>query len=98
MCTLSITSALAQVFLFFLFFTLSDARVQLAKRPNFILIIADDMAWDDWGAYGHKMIRTPNIDQLARQDMRFDRAFLTASSDVVFQVIHRYRLSADTGG
>jgi arylsulfatase A-like enzyme len=49
-------------------------------RPNFILIIADDMACEDCGAYGHPAIRTPNIDRLAREGMRFDRAFVTASS------------------
>jgi arylsulfatase A-like enzyme len=50
------------------------------KRPNVILIIADDMAWDDSGAFGHPKIRTPNIDKLARGGLRFDRAFVTASS------------------
>ena len=50
------------------------------KRPNVILIIADDMARDDCGAFGHPTIRTPNIDKLARGGMRFDRAFVTASS------------------
>lgn len=50
------------------------------KRPNIVLIIADDMAWDDSGAYGHPNIRTPNIDKLAKDGMRFDQAFLTASS------------------
>ncbi len=53
---------------------------QAATPPNFVIIIADDMAWDDCGAYGHPKIRTPNIDQLAQQGMRFDRAFLTCSS------------------
>jgi arylsulfatase A-like enzyme len=51
-----------------------------AAPPNIILIIADDMAWDDCGAYGHPSIKTPNIDRLAREGMRFDRAFLTTSS------------------
>ena len=50
------------------------------KRPNIVLIIADDMAWDDCGAYGNRKVRTPNIDRLAREGMRFDRAFVTASS------------------
>ena len=49
-------------------------------RPNLVLMIADDMAWDDCGAYGHPSIRTPNIDRLAREGLRFDRAFLTCSS------------------
>ena len=48
--------------------------------PNLILIIADDMAWDDCGAYGHPDIRTPNIDRLAKEGMRFTQAFLTTSS------------------
>ncbi|QDT48501.1 Arylsulfatase [Symmachiella dynata] len=50
------------------------------ERPNFIVFIADDMAWDDCGAYGHPHIRTPNIDGLARDGLRFDSAFLTCSS------------------
>ncbi len=49
-------------------------------RPNFVLVIADDMNWDDAGVYGHPSIRTPNIDALAREGMRFDNAILTASS------------------
>lgn len=49
-------------------------------RPNIILFIADDMAWNDCGAYGHPAIRTPGIDRLAADGMRFDRAFLTCSS------------------
>ena len=49
-------------------------------RPNLVVIIADDMAWDDCGAYGHEKIQTPNIDCLAKEGMRFDRAFLTCSS------------------
>ncbi|MEE2777370.1 MAG: sulfatase [Acidobacteriota bacterium] len=48
--------------------------------PSFIVFVADDMAWNDAGAYGHPHIRTPNIDRLARDGMRFDRAFLTTSS------------------
>jgi hypothetical protein len=48
--------------------------------PNIIFIIADDMAWDDSGTYGHPHIKTPNIDKLAQDGMRFDNAFLTTSS------------------
>ena len=50
------------------------------ERPNLVLIIADDMAWDDMGAYGHPHIQTPNLDQMAADGMRFDNAFLTTSS------------------
>lgn len=59
---------------------LTFAPTRAAERPNLVLIIADDMAWNDCGAYGHPRIKTPNIDRLATQGMRFDRAFLTTSS------------------
>jgi len=59
----------------------TPASESAAAGPlNFVIIIADDMAWNDAGAYGHPHIRTPNIDRLAREGMRFDRAFLTTSS------------------
>ena len=58
----------------------SAPRVEGVGRPNVILIIADDMGREDCGAYGHPAIRTPNLDKLAREGMRFDRAFVTASS------------------
>lgn len=58
----------------------SSADQKLTTQPNIILIIADDMNWDDCGAYGHPHIQTPNIDKLAKAGMRFDRAYITASS------------------
>jgi N-sulfoglucosamine sulfohydrolase len=59
-----------------------DARkaAELLKLPNLVLIIADDMAWDDLSPAGHASIMTPNLQRLAGEGMRFDRAFLTASS------------------
>ena len=51
-----------------------------AKRPNIVLIIADDMAWDDSGIYGNPNVATPNIDRLAKGGMLFRNAYLTASS------------------
>jgi N-sulfoglucosamine sulfohydrolase len=57
----------------------SIAQVGTAK-PNFVVIIADDMGWYDCGAYGHPSIKTPHIDQLAKAGLRFDNAYLTTSS------------------
>lgn len=51
-----------------------------AVPPNFVVFIADDMAWDDCGAYGNPAVRTPNIDGLAAGGIRFTRAYLTCSS------------------
>jgi N-sulfoglucosamine sulfohydrolase len=52
----------------------------IATAPNIVLIIADDMNWDDCGAYGHPAIRTPNIDRLATEGLRFEHAYLTTNS------------------
>lgn len=63
-----------------LFVVSCDKKQSSESRPNIILIIADDMNWDDAGAYGHPSIRTPHIDQLAQEGMLFTQAFLTTSS------------------
>lgn len=41
------------------------------KRPNIIYILVDDMGYGDLGAYGQQKIKTPNIDQLAAEGMKF---------------------------
>jgi arylsulfatase A-like enzyme len=58
----------------------AQALAQSANRPNVVLIIADDLAWDDSGAYGNRKVGTPNIDRLAREGLKFNRAFVTISS------------------
>ena len=51
-----------------------------AAAPNFVIMIGDDVAWNDHGCYGHPNIQTPHTDRLAREGMRFDAAFLSISS------------------
>lgn len=41
------------------------------KRPNFILIMADDLGYGDLGCYGHPSNKTPHLDQLAEEGLRF---------------------------
>ena len=45
------------------------ALLVFGKVPNIVLIIADDMAWDDSGVYGNPHVETPNIDKLAGEGM-----------------------------
>ena len=45
-----------------------------AKPPNIVLFIADDLSWHDIGPYGAKDVRTPNLDRLASQSMKFNAA------------------------
>lgn len=66
--------------LFFTFFALSASAKQ-----NVVFILADDMSRDTWGAYGGKDCKTPNIDQLARDGTRFDRAYCTVAMCAPFR-------------
>jgi N-sulfoglucosamine sulfohydrolase len=56
------------------------APLAAASRPNFVILIADDISHDDIACYGSLSARTPHIDALAAAGMRFNQAFLTASS------------------
>src|SRR3989449_10310629 len=44
------------------------------RRPNVLLIMADDLN-DDFGTYGHRLVKSPNLDRLAARGVRFDRAY-----------------------
>jgi N-sulfoglucosamine sulfohydrolase len=49
-------------------------------QPNIVILIADDLGWNDIAVYGNSSLHTPNIDRLAATGLRFDNAFLTTSS------------------
>ncbi|MBN2738761.1 MAG: sulfatase [Spirochaetales bacterium] len=65
-----------------IFTSCSNRKKILGERgkPNFIVFIADDAAWDDCAPYGNKGIKTPNINKLADDGLVFNNAFLTTSS------------------
>ena len=46
-----------------------------AAKPNLLLFLSDDLIYHDIGCYGNKEIRTPNIDQLAEEGLRFEYCF-----------------------
>ena len=50
------------------------AHAQEARRPNVLVIMADDLN-DDMGTFGDPIVKTPNIDRLASRGVRFDRAY-----------------------
>src|ERR1041385_4120831 len=45
------------------------------KRPNILFILADDLGYGDLGCYGQERIKTPNIDRLAAEGMRFTQCY-----------------------
>jgi arylsulfatase A len=58
--------------------TLSLAPAFAAEKPNFIIIFADDLGYGDLGCYGHPTIRTPNLDRMAAEGMRFTEFYSAA--------------------
>ena len=58
---------------------LMPALAQEEPPPNFVLLLADDLGYGDLGGYGHPTIRTPHLDRLAAQGMRFTQFYAPAS-------------------
>jgi arylsulfatase A-like enzyme len=46
-----------------------------ATKPNLVFILSDDLAQGDCGSYGQKLIRTPNLDRMAREGTRYTQAY-----------------------
>jgi N-acetylglucosamine-6-sulfatase len=49
------------------------------RRPNVVFILTDDQRWDCLGCAGHPFLKTPNMDRLANEGVRFANAFVTNS-------------------
>lgn len=47
------------------------------NRPNILLIAGDQQRYDTLGINGNSLMRTPHLDELAHQDVNFDRAYVT---------------------
>ena len=65
-----------RICLLLLFIALGQAADALAKRPNFLIIMADDCTYNALPLYGGTNAKTPNIDRLAKQGLTFNRAYL----------------------
>lgn len=55
----------------------SPASAQENARPNILFILVDDLRWDQLSCAGHPVVRTPNIDRLAKEGANLRNAFVT---------------------
>ncbi len=51
------------------------AGAEEVKKPNFLLIFADDLGFEGLGSYGGTDFKTPNLDSLAKKSLRFERCY-----------------------
>ena len=57
---------------------LAPSFTPAADKPNFVIILADDLGYGDLGCYGHPSIRTPNLDRMAAEGVRFTDFYVAA--------------------
>ena len=50
---------------------------ETSPRPNIVVIVVDDLRWDEIGCAGHPFVNTPHVDRIAREGVRFLNAFAT---------------------
>lgn len=62
----------------FLFACHHSAHAADAARPNFVIILCDDLGYGDLGCYGHPRIKTPHLDRLAAEGIRLTNCYASA--------------------
>ena len=65
-------------FLLTIFFFLQLLACHNDDKPNIILIMTDDQGWAQTGYYEHPVLKTPNLDAMAENGLRFDRFYAGA--------------------
>lgn len=70
-------------------------------RPNIIMVLIDDMGWGDFSCFGNKDAKTPNVDRLAAEGIRFSQFYVNAPicspsrcALVTGQYPHRWRITS----
>ena len=52
-----------------------SARSAETPAPNLVILFADDLGYGDLGCYGHPTIRTPNLDRMAAEGLKFTQYY-----------------------
>ncbi len=66
------------IYLALVIINLGTLQAQVNKKPNFIIIMADDLGYGDIGTFGATDILTPNIDKLAKEGLKFTSFYSTS--------------------
>jgi arylsulfatase A len=69
-----------RTYLLFLCFCCANFfQIKAQSQPNFIIILADDLGYGDLSCYGHPTIKTPNIDKMASEGIKFTQFYVGAN-------------------
>jgi len=66
---------LYKIAIFFLLGLFANAQ---EAKPNIVVFLVDDMGWGDSGTYGNSLIKTPNMDRLASEGVKFTQCYSAA--------------------
>lgn len=77
---LSTFKGLSILFLIVLASCAKSEKKEVAKKPNILILMTDNHFSDHVGAYGDKVIKTPNIDKVAKEGVLFNNAFCASPS------------------
>lgn len=72
-------SVVALIYLAAVWLCLFERTLLAAERPNLIWVMADDLGYGELGCYGQQLIRTPNLDRMAREGLRFTQFYAGAT-------------------
>ena len=61
-----------------LLFTFAIALQTGAAKPNIVLVFIDDMGWGDFSCFGNRAAKTPHIDRLAKEGIRFEQFYVNS--------------------
>ena len=60
--------------------TLSFGQVSIPQQPNIVIIVADDLGYGDLSCYGATALKTPGMDRLSTEGLRFTQRHCTAAT------------------
>ena len=76
-CRIPLTSAITLVGVVLVTTSDASARDDARRPPNFVIVFTDDQGYQDVGCFGSPDIKTPNLDRMAREGMRFTNFYVS---------------------